>query len=76
MKTILKSLVGSVLIAICANANAATMENVFNDLNGSTSYGGPTAIQTQTMNYYHGGNLSLVTPSRSYNLASVQAPSV
>lgn len=76
MKTILKSLVGSVLIAICANANAATMENVFNELNGSTSYGGPAAIQTQTMNYYHGGNLSLATPSRSYNLASLQAPTV
>lgn len=52
------------------------MENVFNELNGSVSYGGPAAIQTQTMNYYHGGNISLSTPTRSYNLVSAQAPSI
>lgn len=76
LKTLLTALTSSMILMVCADANAKSLENVFNELNGSATYGAPTAIQTQTMNYYHGGNLSLVTPSRSYNLASVQAPSV
>ena len=57
-------------------SNAATMESVFDDLNGNVIYGGPAAVKTQTMNMYTGGNLTLAAPSRSYNLMSVQAPTV
>lgn len=75
-KTLLTTLTSSMVLMICIDANAKSLENVFNELNGSATYGAPTAIQTQTMNYYHGGNLSLATPSRSYNLASLQAPTI
>ncbi len=62
---------------ICVDASkAATMESVFDDLNGNVTYGGPAAVKTQTMNMYTGGNLTLAAPSRSYNLMSVQAPTV
>ena len=53
-------------------SNAATMESVFDDLNGNVTYGGPAAVKTQTMNMYTGGNLTLAAPSRSYNLMSVK----
>lgn len=75
MKAI-KILSASVVLGLSLQTNASTMENVFNELNGSASYGGPAAVQTQTMNYYHGGNISLTTPSRSYNLITAQAPSI
>ena len=62
---------------ICVDASkAATMESVFDDLNGNVTYGGPAAVKTQTMNMYTGGNLTLAAPSRSYNLMSIQAPTV
>ena len=76
MNSITKILSASVVLCLSINVNANSMENVFNELNGSVSYGGPAAIQTQTMNYYHGGNISLSTPTRSYNLVSAQAPSI
>lgn len=70
-------IVAVILGLICVDASkAATMESVFDDLNGNVSYGGPAAVQTQTMNMYSGGNLTLTSPSRSYNLMSIQAPTV
>lgn len=76
MNNTIKILSASVVLGLSIHANANSMENVFNELNGTASYGGPAAIQTQTMNYYHGGNISLSTPTRSYNLVTAQAPSV
>ena len=70
-------IVAVILGLICVDASkAATMDSVFDDLNGNVSYGGPAAVQTQTMNMYSGGNLTLTSPSRSYNLMSIQAPTV
>lgn len=76
MKSYLKLLSASVVLGLSIHANANSMESVFNELNGTATYGGPAAIQTQTMNYYHGGNITLATPTRSYNLVTAQAPSV
>ena len=70
-------IVAVILGLICVDASkAATMESVFDDLNGNVTYGGPAAVKTQTMNMYTGGNLTLAAPSRSYNLMSIQAPTV
>ena len=50
-------IVAVILGLICVDASkAATMESVFDDLNGNVSYGGPAAVQTQTMNMYSGGS--------------------
>lgn len=76
MKSYLKLLSASVMLGLSIHASANSMEGVFNELNGTATYGGPAAIQSQTMNYYHGGNITLATPTRSYNLVTAQAPSI
>lgn len=76
MKLSFKILASSIVLSFVTAANANSMEGVFNELNGTATYGGPAAIQTQTMNYYHGGNITLATPTRSYNLVTAQAPSI
>lgn len=76
MKSYLKLLSASVVLGLSIHANANSMEGVFNELNGTATYGEPVAIQSQTMNYYHGGNITLATPTRNYNLVAAQAPNI
>lgn len=70
----LKNIVIAMAATFCVNANAASMEDVFDDLNSRAS--NPAVIKSQTMNYYHGGSLATVAPVRSYNLLSASAPTV
>lgn len=70
----IKALVTSIAVITCVNANASEMDSVFDDLNANV--GNPTVLKTQTMNYYHGGNLTTNSPVKSYNLASASAPTV
>lgn len=74
MRTYIKALICSMALATCVNANSAGMDDVFNELNANV--GNPSVIKTQTMNYYHGGNLTTSSPVKSYNLAAASAPSV
>lgn len=70
----IKALITSIAVITCVNANASEMDSVFDDLNANV--GNPTVLKTQTMNYYHGGNLTTNSPVKSYNLAAASAPTV
>lgn len=74
MKAYIKVMVASIAIISCVNANSNEMEDVFDDLNANV--GNPTVLKTQTMNYYHGGNLTTTAPVKSYNLTAASAPTV
>ncbi|MBS2132330.1 conjugal transfer protein TraH (plasmid) [Burkholderia thailandensis] len=69
------------LIVIVALATASivthamSMQDVFNSINAQGNISDPRALQGQTMNMYSGGSVFMRTPHKTYQLASVTAPS-
>ncbi|EOZ4603688.1 conjugal transfer protein TraH [Acinetobacter baumannii] len=73
----IKALIIGVLfgITVSANADPASMQEVFDQINARGNVTQPTAIQGQTMNYMTGGSLFMRTPNTTYNLAAITPPS-
>lgn len=69
----IKALIIGVLfgITVSANADPASMQEVFDQINARGNVTQPTAIQGQTMNYMTGGSLFMRTPNTTYNLAAI-----
>ncbi len=57
------------------NANALSMNELFDGVNANGNISDPAALQGQTMNMYTGGSMFMRAPNRTYNLASVTPPS-
>lgn len=74
-KSVLISL--SVLIACQGfDAQALSMQELFDGVNANGNLTGPSVIQGQTMNVYSGGSLFMRTPQRTYSMAAFTPPSL
>jgi conjugative transfer pilus assembly protein TraH len=62
-------------IFVATPVHAASMRDIFDSINAYGNTSAPGAFQGQTMNLYTGGSLFLRMPRKTYNLASVSAPS-
>ncbi|MDY0038355.1 MAG: conjugal transfer protein TraH [Zoogloea oleivorans] len=72
----LKKITAVVLACVLATqANAVTMQQLFDDVNANGNVSNPAALQGQTMNMYTGGSMFMRMPTRTYNLAMVTPPS-
>lgn len=70
-----KRWVAGLSLAVCASSAAAmTMQELFDSVNAQYNISDPSVIQGQTMNIYSGGSVFMRAPRRTYQLASVTAP--
>ncbi|QKM57760.1 conjugal transfer protein TraH [Burkholderia glumae] len=69
------ALLSTALVFAPAYAQAMSMQQVFDSINAMGNVSSPRALQGQTMNMYSGGSVFMRTPHKTYQLASVTAPS-
>ena len=62
-------------LAFSAPSAAMTMQELFDEVNAMSNVTDPSVLQGQTMNIYSGGSLFMRAPKRTYQLATVSAPS-
>lgn len=62
-------------LAFSAPSAALTMQELFDEVNAMSNVTDPSVLQGQTMNIYSGGSLFMRAPRRTYQLATVSAPS-
>jgi conjugative transfer pilus assembly protein TraH len=75
IRTLRKAIACTLLLSFPVYSNGNSMEDVFNAINANGHVSGPAVLQGQTMNAYTGGSLFMRAPSRTYQLATVTAPS-
>ena len=62
-------------MTLCSASQAMTMQELFDEVNAVGNVSRPAALQGQTMNIYTGGSMFMRVPNKTYQLASVIAPS-
>lgn len=62
-------------MTLCSASQAMTMQELFDEVNAVGNVSRPAALQGQTMNIYTGGSMFMRVPNKTYQLASVTAPS-
>ena len=60
---------------LCSVRQAMTMQELFDEVNAVGNVSRPAALQGPTMNIYTGGSMFMRVPNKTYQLASVTAPS-
>jgi conjugative transfer pilus assembly protein TraH len=75
IRTLRKAIACTLFLSFPVYSNGNSMEDVFNAINANGHVSGPAVLQGQTMNAYTGGSLFMRAPSRTYQLATVTAPS-
>ncbi|MCM2485648.1 conjugal transfer protein TraH [Burkholderia glumae] len=69
------ALVAGVIAASPIASDAMSMQQVFDSINSMGNVSSPRVLQGETMNMYSGGSVFMRTPHKTYQLASVTAPS-